>query len=53
MPVCDVSVEAHIHDVEDGRIVDTHAEGWVVGEDEAVDLFLVSISFIPPSPMQI
>lgn len=42
MPVRNMRIEAHIHDIEDGRIVDAHAERRVIGEDEAVDLSLVS-----------
>lgn len=48
VPVCNVGVEAHIHDVEDGGIVDAHAEGRVVGEDETVDLEFVSCRFFSP-----
>jgi hypothetical protein len=44
-----VGIEAHIHEVEDGCVVDAHAEGRIIGEDVAVNLFLVS--FHPFLPM--
>ena len=38
MPVCDVGIKAHVHDVPDGEVVNAHLEGRIVGIDEAVDL---------------
>lgn len=38
MPVCNVGVEAHVHDVPDCGIIDAHLEGRIVRVDEAVDL---------------
>jgi hypothetical protein len=46
VPVCNVGVKTHIHDVEDGGVVDAHAEGRVVRKDEAVDLGFVSYRFL-------
>lgn len=36
--MCDVGVKAHIHDVPDGGVIDTHLKGRIVGIDKAVDL---------------
>lgn len=37
MPVCNVRVEAHVPDVPDGLVVDTHREGRV-GKDAAINI---------------
>ena len=43
VPVHNMRVKAHIHQVKDGCIIDAYAEWRIVGEDEAVDLLPVSL----------
>ena len=42
VPVYDVRVEAHVHQVPDRLLVDAYLEGWVVGEYVAVNQLSVS-----------
>jgi hypothetical protein len=38
VPVCDMSVKAHVHDVPDGGVINAHLKRRIIGVDEAVDL---------------
>jgi hypothetical protein len=43
MPMSNMCVETHVHNIPDCGVVDTHLKGWVIGVDVAVDLLFLLI----------
>jgi hypothetical protein len=43
MPMSNMCVETHVHNIPDGGVVDAHLKGWVVGVDVTVDLWFLLI----------
>jgi hypothetical protein len=39
MPMSNMCVETHVHNIPDCGVVDAHLKGWVIGVDVTVDLW--------------